>query len=103
MPLRSFSQRLVGRGHFVVGADAGGEVAVEVHAAQQRRMAVDMPALECVELGDADRVLGDDAGEIHELGKADDFRVVEEPEQVIDASSAPEVSRWGSGLRPSAW
>ncbi len=53
--LADLFQRFVGGGAFVVGADAGGEIAVEVVAREQRRVAVDMAALEGVELGEADR------------------------------------------------
>ena len=45
-----------GDGRLVVGADAGGEIAVEVVAADQRRVAVDMAVLEGDELVENVRV-----------------------------------------------
>ncbi|MCY1227100.1 hypothetical protein D9M72_393600 [compost metagenome] len=82
--LADLLHRLLSRGAFMVGADAGGEVAVQVLAGQQRRVAVDMRALKGVELGEADRVLVHDAGEIHELGEADDFWMVAERQKPFD-------------------
>ena len=58
MPLSSFSSASAEVGRLVVGADAGGEIAVEVEAGKQRRMAVDRPALESGELGEAGRIAG---------------------------------------------
>jgi hypothetical protein len=82
--LADLLQRLLGGGAFVLGADAGRQIAVQIIAAQQRRVAVDMVAVEGVELGEADRVLVDDAREIHEFGKADDLRVIAEGQEPLD-------------------
>ena len=68
----------------VVGADTGRQIAVEIKAAQQRRMAVDMAVLKGVELGQADRVLVDDAGKIHEFRQPDDLLVVAEGQEFFD-------------------
>ncbi len=75
MPLRIFSMASAALVAFMVGADAGGEIAVQVPARQKRRVAVDMTVLEGLELRHADRILVDHAGEVHEFGKADNLRV----------------------------
>ena len=70
-----------GRG-LVVGADAGGEVAVERLAAKERRVAVDVAVLEGQELVE-DRVLGGEhARKVHELGEADHLRMGAERQEV---------------------
>ena len=74
--LADLLQRLVGGGGLVVGADAGREVAVEVASAQQRRMAVDVAIGEALELRDAARIGGKHPGDVHELGKPNDLRVI---------------------------
>ena len=53
----------------MVGADAGGEIAVEGHSAQQRGMAVDVPTGERVELRQEARILGQHARKVHHLGQ----------------------------------
>ncbi len=82
--LADLFERFCGRRAFVFGADAGREIAVEVDAAQQRRVAVDMAALEGFELGHADRILVDHAGEIHEFRKADDLGMIAEGQELLD-------------------
>ena len=53
----------------VIGADAGGEIAVQIPARQKRRMAVDMAVLEGFQLRHADRIRVDNAWEFHEFGQ----------------------------------
>ena len=84
MPLLSFSQRLLGARGLVVGAHLRGEIAVEVEAAQQRRMAVDRAALEGGELGEAAGIAGEQAGKVHEFGEAEHLGVMREGQQVVD-------------------
>ncbi len=47
-------------------------------------MAVDMAALESIELCHADGILVDHAGEIHEFGKADDLGMVAVGQEAFD-------------------
>ena len=68
----------------MVGADAGGEVAVQIEPGEKRRMPVDMSALEGRELGDDGIVRRQNAREIHELGKADHLGMVDERQQISD-------------------
>jgi hypothetical protein len=81
-PLRQLLQRLRSARRLVVGADAGREVAVQVHATQQRRVAVDVPPLEGAQLGEAARVAREHARVVHELGQADHLRMVRDLQQV---------------------
>ena len=60
---------LLGRVRLVIGADAGGDVRVEVAAEDSGRVAVDV--LRELQLGQLARVAGDDAGEVHHLGQPD--------------------------------
>ncbi|MNE89611.1 hypothetical protein D3C80_1870350 [compost metagenome] len=60
------------------GADASRKVAVQRGAGEKRRVAVNVLALKRFELGHANRVFMDDAGEIHELGKANDLGMASE-------------------------
>ena len=71
----------------MLGADAGGEIAVEAEPAQQRRMTVDMAALEGFELGHAGRVTGEHAGEVHEFGQPDHLGMITEGQKVIDVEA----------------
>ncbi|MNU75301.1 hypothetical protein D3C71_648280 [compost metagenome] len=82
--LADFLQRLRGAGAFMFGADAGGEITVQRRSGQKWRVPVDMLALEGLELCHAHRVLVDDAGKIHEFGKADDLRMIVERQQLFD-------------------
>ncbi len=73
----------LGRGRgFVVGADAGGQIAVEVEAAQQRRVPVDMAVLEQQQFLQARGIAMQHARDVHELGKADDLLVPDEGGEV---------------------
>ncbi len=74
--LADLLQRFVGAGRLVVGADAGGKIAVEVASAQQRRMAVNVAIGEALELRDAARVGGKHPGDVHELGEPKNLRVI---------------------------
>ena len=76
MPFGELLQRLGDVGHFVIGADAGAEIAVEIESAQQRAVPVDAPALERRELGEACGIAGEHAGEIHEFGEAEHLGMV---------------------------
>ena len=76
--------RFGGRCGFVVGADGGGEIAVERLPAQKRRVAVDMAVLEGNELGDDARIGIEDAGEVHHFGQADDLGVRAERFEIGD-------------------
>ena len=73
---------VLGNGGLVVGANARGEIAVEVVAAHQRRMAVDMAVLEGDELVEDVVAARQNAGKVHELGKADHLGVRRERDQV---------------------
>ena len=68
----------------MVGPNAGREITVQFLAAKQGRMAVDVPILEGVELGEANRILMKDAREVHEFGKPDHLRMVAEGDQALD-------------------
>ena len=70
--------RLRRAGRLVLGADAGGDVGVEVAARQQRGVPVDVAAREGRELGEAAGVAVDDAGVVHELRQPQHARVVGE-------------------------
>ena len=80
--LRQFLQRLFGARRLMVGADAGGKIAVEVKPAQQRRVSVYVAALEqrefCQHIGRARQ----HAGKIHEFGEADDPLVLHQRREV---------------------
>jgi hypothetical protein len=90
-------KRLFGSGRFMLGADAGGEIAVEAQPAQQRCMAVDMAALEGLEFGHAGGVLGQHAGEVHEFGKTDHLGVVAERQQILDVEARARGLEMGGG------
>jgi hypothetical protein len=68
-------QRLFRGRRLVLGADAGGQIAIEIAAGKHRRMTVDVAAGECRELVERCWLLGQQAREIHELGEPDDLRV----------------------------
>ena len=68
----------------MVGADLGREIAVEREPGEQRGMAIDMAVLEGGELGDDGGVGIEHARKVHEFGKADDFGVIAERQQVGD-------------------
>ena len=53
--LADLLQRLLGAGRLVVGADSGREIAVEVEAAHERRVAVDVAVREGLDLRKAGR------------------------------------------------
>ena len=80
--LGEFFARLLGGRRLVVGADAGGEIGVEVDAAQQRRMPVDMAGGKCLQLGEAGGVAMDHAGKVHEFGEPDHLRMVHEGHEI---------------------
>src|SRR5690606_5004737 len=61
---------LAGGGRLMVGADAGGEVTVELEIGEQGGVAVDVTALEGLQLGYDAGVGGEDAGVVHHLGEA---------------------------------
>jgi len=87
----------VRRRAFVLGADARRQVAVQVVAAQQRRVAIDVVAPEGVELGEAARILVDDAREIHEFGQTDDLRMVAEGQEFFDGQIGAGGFQMGGG------
>ncbi len=82
--LAHFLQRFFGARRLMLGANACRNVTVEIKTAQKRSMTVDMPALERLQLCHAFRVLGENAGKIHELGETDHLRVPGKGQQVID-------------------
>jgi hypothetical protein len=89
--LADLFERLLGGRAFMIGADAGGEIAVQVIAAQERRVAIDMAVPEGVELGEAAGSLWMTPGKVHELGKADDLRMVAEGQELASIGrSAPD-------------
>ncbi len=73
---------VLGDGRLVVGADARGEIAVEVVAADQRRVPVNVAVLEGDEFVEHVVAAAEHAGEVHELGQADDLGVAGERNQV---------------------
>ncbi len=89
-PLAELFQRLLGCRRLMFGADAGGDIGVEVAARELRAVAVDMAALEKRELGDAAGVAVDDAGIVHEFGETDAGGM---------AHDAPEVAGMDGGAR----
>ena len=95
--LADFLQRFGCRGALVIRADPGGKIAVEIKPAEQRRMAIDMTALEGIELGKTDRVLVDDAGEVHEFRQTDDLFVVAERQELFDRQIGAGCLQMGSG------
>ena len=54
--LADFLQRLLGRRGFMIGADAGCQIAIEVEPAHQRRVAVDMALGESRDLRKTGRI-----------------------------------------------
>ena len=92
-------QRLGDVGRLVIGADAGGEIAVEVEAAKQRAVAVDPPVLERGEFGETGRIARQHAGEIHEFGEAEHFGMSANGSRSSTSSRAPDVSRWVAGTQ----
>ncbi len=92
--LADLLQRFLGRRGLVVGADAGGEIAVEIESAHERRVAVDMTVGEGRDLGEAGRIAREDAGKVHELRKPDHLRMIAIAREIRRASIlAPDVSR----------
>ena len=77
-------QRLWQVGRLVVGAHARGEIAVEVEAPEQRRVAVDRPVLKERELQQTGGVAGEQSGEVHQFGEAERLRVGSEWQQLVD-------------------
>lgn len=92
-----FLQSLGGGCGFVIGADAGGQVAVQIIAANQRRMAVDMAVLKCGQFVEDIGIGVQDAGKIHELGKTDDMGIVPERQKVVDLQLRPGRLEGGCG------
>ena len=64
------------------GADAGGDIAVQVIAAQKRRVPVNVATAEGLQLFHAARVFVQHAGIIHELGQPDHPRMVHQRHQI---------------------
>jgi hypothetical protein len=95
--LADLLQRLLGGRAFMFRADTGREIAIEVVAGEQRCMAIDMAALEGLQLGKTDRVLVDDAGEIHEFRKPDDLGMVAEGQEALDRQVGAGRLQMGGG------
>jgi hypothetical protein len=74
--------RFVGRGRFVVGADPCREIGVEIAAAKERRVPVDMAILIGHKLVEHIGRRGQHAGKVHELGKADDLPMAAEGQKI---------------------
>ena len=71
----------------MVGADAGGDVRVQLAPAHARRVAVDvLGERELLELA---RVARDDAGEVHHLGQADHAAASQQRVEVAGRQLAP--------------
>ena len=66
----------------MLGADADGDIAVQIITAQKRCMAVNVAAPEGLQLLNAARVFVQNTGVIHELGQADHPRVVHQRHQI---------------------
>ncbi len=81
-PLAQFLERLVGGCRLVFRPDARADVAVQVIAPQQRRVAVDMATGKGLEFRKTARILEQHAGEIHELGQPDDARMIHQRNQI---------------------
>ena len=88
-PLAQLFQCLICRRGLMLGADAGADIAVQVFATQKRRVAVDMAAPECAQLGQAAFVLEQNAGKIHELCQTDDTRMVHQRGKVRRRKMGP--------------
>lgn len=58
-------------------------------ATQQRRMAIDMPVLEGQQLVENILVGGQHTGKVHELGQADDLRMIAERQKVRGQQAGP--------------
>ena len=74
--LADLFQGFVGGGRLVVGANARARIGIEIEAADERRMAVDLPIGKGLDLGQAIRVAADEAGHVHEFGEAEHFGMV---------------------------
>ena len=81
----------------VFRADARGDIGVQVPARQQRRVAVDVPALEQRELFHRGGVAMNHAGIIHELGQTDARRVAAQPRDVGRRQLGPGGFHVGGG------
>ena len=68
----------------MVGANARGHIPVQIKAADQRRMAINMPILECFELCHDARIKVQHAGIVHHFRQPDDLGMVAERQQVFD-------------------
>ena len=78
---------LLDRVGLVVGADAGGDVGVQVAAAHAGRVAVDVARER--ELRELALVAGDDAGEVHHLGEAEHTPAPQQRVEVARRQLAP--------------
>ena len=74
---------LLAQGRLVVGARPGRQVAVQVVAAHQRRMAVDMPARERHKLVEHHRVFCQHTRKIHHLGEAERRWMIAQGHEVV--------------------
>ena len=80
-----FLQLLDGLGggcRLVLGADAGGDIAVQIPPREQWRMTVDMAAGEGAKLFHAGRIAGQNAGIIHEFRQPDHRRMIGQFQQI---------------------
>ena len=84
---RQLVERLLLREAFVIGRDAGRDVAGRLRAAQPGRVAVDrLAAVVCrLHLRQAGRVAVQDAGKVHHLAEIENPRIVE---QLLDLGDA---------------
>ena len=83
----------------MVRADARGQITVERHAEKQRRMAVDMAALEGGQFCQDARIFAQHAGEIHHFRQPDHFGMVRNGRRSSISSRAPAVSRFVAGTQ----
>ena len=88
---------LIELGALVVGADAGGQIAVERQAAQQGGMAVDVPPGEGRELREQGRIARDHARVVHDLGETKGGRIARERHQVVDLEPGARGLEFGRG------
>ena len=88
-PLLQLFHRLGGRGRLVFRADAGADIGVQILSAQQRRVPVDMPPFEGLQLGHRARIAKDHAGIVHELGQSDHAGMVGQGGQIIRRQFGP--------------
>ena len=68
----------------MIGANGGGQIAIQRHAQNQRRMPIDVAVLKRHELGQNARIGIEHAGEIHHLGQPDNLGMASKGFQILN-------------------